>query len=145
MVKYGRLKGLYAPFWLLAAPKITCLFSGGYGPALDKLYHIMRHYSVSAPTYRVHFVDVWDQRRGSFMNMIKKVVAAVTQIGFALAALSIVIQILYGKPFIMGDFAANLMVLIRQIGDAGLIGLIALAVILWIFSISRSESGSSGV
>jgi len=34
--------------------------------------------------------------------------------------------------------------LIKQIGDAGMIGLIALAVILWILSISRSESGSSG-
>lgn len=79
------------------------------------------------------------------MNILKKSVAAITQIGIALAALSIVIQVLYGKPFVTGDFAANLMALIRQIGDAGLMGLIALAVILWIFAMSRSESGSSGV
>ena len=78
------------------------------------------------------------------MNMMKKAVASITQIGLALAALSIVIQVLFGKPFIMGDFSANLMDLIKQIGDAGMIGLIALAVILWIFLISRSESGSSG-
>ena len=78
------------------------------------------------------------------MNMLKKAVAATTQIGLALAALSIVIQVLFGKSFIMGDFSANLMALIKQIGDAGMIGLIALAVILWILSISRSESGSSG-
>jgi hypothetical protein len=78
------------------------------------------------------------------MNMLKKAVAAITQIGLALAALSIVIQVLFGKSFIMGDFSANLMALIKQIGDAGMIGLIALAVILWIFLISRSESGSSG-
>jgi hypothetical protein len=78
------------------------------------------------------------------MNMLKKAVAAITQIGLALAALSIVIQVLFGKSFIMGDFSANLMALIKQIGDAGMIGLIALAVILWILSISRSESGSSG-
>jgi len=78
------------------------------------------------------------------MNMLKKAVAAITQIGLALAALSIVIQVLFGKSFIMGDFSANLMALIKQIGDAGMIGLIALAVIFWIFSVSRSESGSSG-
>ena len=78
------------------------------------------------------------------MNMLKKAVAAITQIGLVLAALSIVIQVLFGKSFIMGDFSANLMALIKQIGDAGMIGLIALAVILWILSISRSESGSSG-
>ena len=78
------------------------------------------------------------------MNMLKKAVAATTQIGFALAALSIVIQVLFGKSFIMGDFSANLMALIKQFGDAGMIGLIALSVILWIFMISRSESGSSG-
>jgi hypothetical protein len=78
------------------------------------------------------------------MNMMKKAVASITQIGLALAALSIVIQVLFGKSFIMGDFSANLMALIKQIGDAGMIGLIALAVILWIFLISRSESGSSG-
>ena len=75
---------------------------------------------------------------------MKKAVASITQIGLALAALSIVIQVLFGKSFIMGDFSANLMALIKQIGDAGMIGLIALAVILWIFLISRSESGSSG-
>ena len=78
------------------------------------------------------------------MNMLKKAVAAITQIGLALAALSIVIQVLFGKSFIMGDFSANLMALIKQFGDAGMIGLIALSVILWIFMISRSESGSSG-
>jgi hypothetical protein len=78
------------------------------------------------------------------MNMMKKAVASITQIGLALAALSIVIQVLFGKSFIMGDFSANLMALVKQIGDAGMIGLIALAVILWIFLISRSESGSSG-
>ncbi|MEL0107902.1 MAG: hypothetical protein VW802_13275 [Rhodospirillaceae bacterium] len=79
------------------------------------------------------------------MNLIKKSVAAITQIMIALAALTIVIQVLFGQPFVTGDFAANLMALIKQIGDAGLMGLIALAVILWIFAMSRSESGSSGV
>ena len=78
------------------------------------------------------------------MNLLIKSVAAITQIAIALAALTIVIQVLFGKPFITGDFAANLMALIKQVGDAGMTGLIALAVILWIFSISRSESGSSG-
>ncbi len=79
------------------------------------------------------------------MNLAKKIVAGFTQITLALAALTIVIQILFGKYFLTGDFIANLMGLIKQIGDAGMVGLIALGVILWLFTMSRSESGSSGV
>jgi len=79
------------------------------------------------------------------MNIAKKVVAGFTQVVFALAALTIVVKVLFGKNFLTGDFIANLMALIQKIGDAGLMGLIALAVILWIFAMSRSESGSSGV
>ncbi|MEX2449826.1 MAG: hypothetical protein WD407_03125 [Rhodospirillales bacterium] len=77
------------------------------------------------------------------MNLAKKIVAGFTQVGLAIAALAVVIQVLFGQYFLTGDFVANLMALIRQIGDAGLVGLIALGVILWIFAISRSESGSS--
>lgn len=79
------------------------------------------------------------------MSLAKKIVAGFTQVVLALAALAIVIQVLFGKYFLTGDFIANLMALIKQIGDAGMVGLIALGVIVWIFSISRSESGSSGV
>ena len=79
------------------------------------------------------------------MNVLKKSIAGITQVGIALAALAIVIQVLFGKSFVTDNFIANLMALIKQIGDAGLLGLIALAVILWIFAMSRSESGSSGV
>ena len=79
------------------------------------------------------------------MNLAKKIVAGFTQITLTLAALAIVIQILFGKYFLTGDFIANLMGLIKQIGDAGMVGLIALGVILWLFTMSRSESGSSGV
>ncbi|MEQ8194010.1 MAG: hypothetical protein RIB59_05940 [Rhodospirillales bacterium] len=77
------------------------------------------------------------------MSLAKKIVAGFTQVGLAIAALAVVIQVLFGQYFLTGDFVANLMALIRQIGDAGMIGLIALGVILWIFTMSRSESGSS--
>jgi len=79
------------------------------------------------------------------MNLAKKIIAGFTQVVLSLAALAIVVKVLFGKNFLTDDFITNLMALIQQIGDAGLMGLIALAVILWIFAISRSESGSSGV
>ena len=79
------------------------------------------------------------------MNLIKKSVASITQVLISLAALTIVIQVLFGKQFIAGDFPTNLMGLIQQIGNAGMIGLIVLAILVWIFSNSRDESGSGGM
>jgi hypothetical protein len=47
-----------------------------------------------------------------------------------------VLQILFGSKvgFITGDIVGNLITLIKALGDNGLAGLIALAVILWLFS-----------
>ncbi len=59
-----------------------------------------------------------------------------TEIGLLLVAFGIVIQLLFGKAagFMTGDIVINLIALIQALGDNGVVGLIALAVILWLFA-----------
>ena len=45
------------------------------------------------------------------------------------------IQVLIGpKVAFLGDVVGNLLMLIKALGDNGLVGLIAIAIILWLFS-----------
>ena len=64
----------------------------------------------------------------------KKWIAEFTEILLLLVALGIVAGILFGDqvPFFAG-VVANLTALIKTLGDNGLVGLIALAVILYLF------------
>ena len=52
-----------------------------------------------------------------------------------LLALGIAVSLLAGPsvPF-LGDVVKNLTSMIKQLGDAGIVGLISLGVILWLFS-----------
>ena len=59
-------------------------------------------------------------------------VAAATSIGVMLISLAIVLQIVFGGsvPFLGGDGIGTSIGIVHQLGDAGLVGLIA-AGILW--------------
>jgi hypothetical protein len=58
-----------------------------------------------------------------------------TELGLLLIALAIVLGILVGAnlPF-FGAVTANIMALVKDLGANGLIGLITLGIILWLFS-----------
>jgi hypothetical protein len=62
-------------------------------------------------------------------------IGGLTEIGLMLLALAIVAALLVGSnlPF-FGNVTGNIMALVKSLGDAGLVGLIALGVILWLFS-----------
>ena len=59
-----------------------------------------------------------------------------TEIGIALLALGIVMQVIFGKvvPFVGGDIIGNIMALITILGAQGLVGLVAVGVIWAIFT-----------
>ena len=59
-------------------------------------------------------------------------VAAATAIGISLISLAIVLQVVFGGsvPFLGGDVIGTIIGIVHQLGDAGLVGLIA-AGILW--------------
>ena len=69
------------------------------------------------------------------LNKVKGFLKEVTEVGLVLIALGIVLQILFGGSvaFIGGNIVGNLTSLIGTLGSNGLVGLIALAVIIWIY------------
>ena len=69
-----------------------------------------------------------------FLEEIKKWLGEVTEIFLLLIAVGIAVEILFGStvPF-FGQVVANLTALLSTLGDNGLVGLIALSVILYLF------------
>jgi hypothetical protein len=74
------------------------------------------------------------------INTLKAWIGALTEVALMLLALAIVLAILVGSnvPF-FGGVTANIMALIKDMGSNGLVGLITLGLILWLFS-NRSMS-----
>jgi hypothetical protein len=80
------------------------------------------------------------------METVKNWIGALTEIGLMLLALAIVATLLVGAnlPF-FGDVVTNITTLVKSLGDGGLVGLIALAIIIWLFSGRKiSEASSEG-
>ena len=74
---------------------------------------------------------------------VKNVVRELIDIGLVLIALAIVLSILVGGtlPF-FGSVVGNLTGLVKDLGSNGLVGLIVLGVILWLFS-SRGSTATA--
>lgn len=71
----------------------------------------------------------------NWIEKIKKWIAQITELGLLLVALAIVLQILVGTNILFFDgVVTRLADLIRELGDNGLVGLIAIAIILWLFA-----------
>ena len=57
------------------------------------------------------------------------------QVEHQIRALAIVVQVLFGSnQFLSSNVVGNLIDIIQSLGNNGLVGLIALAIILWLFS-----------
>jgi hypothetical protein len=72
------------------------------------------------------------------MEMVKGWVAELTELGLMLLALAIVLALLIGSniPF-FGAVTANIMAWVKDLGSNGLVGLITLGIVLWLFSNRR--------
>jgi hypothetical protein len=70
-----------------------------------------------------------------FLNTVKGWIGALTEIGLMLIALAIVAALLVGAnlPF-FGGVVGNLTNLVKELGANGLVGLIVLGFIIWLFS-----------
>ena len=62
-------------------------------------------------------------------------IIGLTHISVMLLTLGIVWQVLFGSavPFIGGDVVGNIIGVIAQLGNAGITGLIALVIVVWLF------------
>lgn len=69
-----------------------------------------------------------------FLQEIRKWIAEITEIALLLIALGVAIEILFGTsvPFFSG-IVANLTALLNTLGQNGLVGLIALGIIMFLF------------
>lgn len=69
------------------------------------------------------------------MQQVKAVIGAITDIGLMLLGLAIIAAILVGPnlPF-FGGVVSNLVGIVNELGKNGLVGLIAVGVIIWLFS-----------
>ena len=69
-----------------------------------------------------------------FLETIKRWLGEITEIFLLLIAIGITVEILFGStvPF-FGGIVANLTGLINALGENGLVGLIALSIILFLF------------
>ena len=69
------------------------------------------------------------------MNRAGAWIIGLTHISVMLLTLGIVWQVLFGSavPFIGGDVVGNIIGVISQLGNAGITGLIALVIVVWLF------------
>ena len=69
------------------------------------------------------------------IDTIKDWVGALTELALMLLALAIVLAVLVGSnlPF-FGTVSANITSFVKDLGSNGLVGLITLGIILWLFS-----------
>ena len=71
----------------------------------------------------------------NFVEVIKGLVRGFTEIGLLLIALFIVIEILFGGKWLSAvSVVENLIALINTIGENGIVGLITLIIVLWLFA-----------
>ncbi len=84
----------------------------------------------------------------NFLDQVKKWIGEIIEISLMLIALAVVIQILTGSgeqglPF-FGQVVANLTTLIATLGEQGLVGLVALGVIFYLFYRKRGTQQHHG-
>ena len=75
------------------------------------------------------------------LNQVKRWLGEVTEIALLLIAVGIAVEILFGAsvPF-FGSVVLNLTALLNSLGDNGLVGLIALTIILYLFNRGRAAT-----
>jgi hypothetical protein len=72
------------------------------------------------------------------MEMMDKAeawIVKITELGLLLVALGVVLQMLFGSNIaFVGDVVGNLIKLVNALGSNGVVGLVAIAIILYLFN-----------
>ena len=70
------------------------------------------------------------------LDTAKRFLGEVVDIGLLLIAVGVVLQVIFGQeiPFLGGGVVGNLTDIISQLGDQGLVGLIAVTIILYLIN-----------
>jgi membrane protein DedA with SNARE-associated domain len=70
------------------------------------------------------------------LDKAKQFLSQIVELGLLFIAIGILLQIIVGTMpgWVFGNVVSNLVVLIDSLGQNGVVGLIAIAIILWLFS-----------
>lgn len=70
------------------------------------------------------------------LNTAKMFLREIIDLGLLLIAVAVILQVIFGQtvPFLGGDIVGNIIMIISQLGDGGLVGLIAVGVILYLIN-----------
>ncbi len=69
-----------------------------------------------------------------FLDKLKGWIHKIIEVGLAVIALTLVVQILFGATPFLSNVVGNLTKIVGDLGGAGFVGLIALLIILYLFS-----------
>ena len=79
------------------------------------------------------------------VNSVVDIINGITRIGLSLVPLGIVLGVLFGSSAdIFNDVIVNLINVIKLFSKESLIGIIALAIVLWLFVLSGNSTKASG-
>jgi hypothetical protein len=70
------------------------------------------------------------------LSMAKDWLKEILDLGIVVIAVAVVLQLIFGAavPFVGGDVVANVISLVNALGSQGLVGLVALGVLVWSFN-----------
>ncbi|MBT4206122.1 MAG: hypothetical protein P8L87_04395 [Gammaproteobacteria bacterium] len=70
------------------------------------------------------------------LDTAKRFLREVVEIGLLLIAVAVILQVIFGAalPFLGGDVVGNLLGIITTLGEGGLVGLIAVGIILYLIN-----------
>ena len=70
------------------------------------------------------------------LTKIKTILREIIDFGLLLIAIAIILELLFGttNPFLGKNIIDNLVNLVRDLGDAGVVGLISIAIIIYLWS-----------
>ena len=70
------------------------------------------------------------------LDTAKRFLREVVDIGLLLIAVAVILQVIFGSAvlFVGGDIVANLLGIVTTLGDGGLVGLIAVGIILYLIN-----------
>ena len=72
---------------------------------------------------------------GSMLDAVKSWLRQISEVGLLLIAAAVVLEIIFGSPvdFIGLSILDNITALTRELGEQGLVGIISIAIIIWLY------------
>jgi|TARA_B110000305_G_scaffold132514_1_gene147904 hypothetical protein len=87
-------------------------------------------------TYNIYYNPLKKGGEYSMLDTAKRFLREVVEIGLLLIAVAVILQVIFGAalPFLGGDVVGNLLGIITTLGEGGLVGLIAVGIILYLIN-----------